>query len=73
MKKILITLDDEEEKLLEKRAKANLMTLEAQIQDIIRRSCVNAKQTAAQSKDNIDDELVKIFSRQNTGRPIKTK
>lgn len=71
MKKILITLDDEEEKLLEKRAKANLMTLEAQVQDIIRRSCVNTKQNSSQPKDNIDDELVKLFSRQNTGRPRK--
>ena len=71
MKKLLITLDDDEEKLLEKRAKSNMMTLQEQVEDIIRRSCVNTKKAAAQPKDNIDDALVKVFSRQNTGRPRK--
>lgn len=71
MKKLTIILDDEEEKVLNRRAKKNMMTLKEQVEDIIRRSCVNSKRRASIPKDKIDDKLVKIFSRQRRGRPRK--
>ena len=40
MPKITINIDDEEKKILDKRAKKNLLNLREQIEDIIRRSCV---------------------------------
>ena len=42
---ITISLDDEELKILNKRAKKNLLTLKEQVEDIIRRSCISAKDT----------------------------
>ena len=42
MAHISIELDKDEIKILEKRAKKNLMTLKEQIEDIIRRSCVSS-------------------------------
>lgn len=73
MKKILLTLDDEEEKVLKKRAKKNMMSLKDQVADIIRRSCVSSKRRSSQPKDKVDDKLVKIFSRTRRGRPKKKK
>ena len=72
MPKLTISLDDEEIKILTKRAKKNLLSLKEQIEDIIRRSCVNySKGTYKPIK--IDDKLVAIFSRDNRGRKKKPK
>lgn len=71
MKKITITLDDNEEKILTKRAKKNLFTLKEQVEDIIRRSAKNTKSRSSRPKDKVNDPLVKIFSRQRRGRPKK--
>jgi uncharacterized membrane protein (Fun14 family) len=67
MTQITVTLNAEEEKALTKRAKKNLMTLEEQIHDIIRRSCVTSSKTPIPKLD-IDDKLVSIFSRHKTGK-----
>ena len=71
MPKITINLDDEEKSLLEKRAKKNLMTLQEQIEDIIRRSAVNYKSGTSASEVDPDDRLVGIFSRSKRGRKRK--
>jgi hypothetical protein len=68
--KLIIDLTDEEVKLLEKRGKKNILDLKEQVEDIIRRSCINAKKnTVAQSK--CDDVLVDIFSRDKRGKSRK--
>jgi hypothetical protein len=67
---VLISLNENEVKLLQKRAKKNLMTLREQVEDIIRRSCVSTKNTA-QKTFKTDDKLVEIFSRNTRGRKIK--
>jgi len=64
MTSITITLNDDEEKALNKRAKKNMMTLQEQVQDIIRRSAVNSK-AGSSTSDPVDDKLISIFSRQN--------
>ena len=68
---VTVTLNSEEEKALTKRAKKNMMTIEEQVYDIVRRSCVNfsSKKTPRQIK--VDDKLVGVFSRQRTGRKKK--
>jgi hypothetical protein len=66
-----IHLDSEVAKIIEKRAKKNILTAEEQIEDIIRRSCVNLKKKDAEAVDNVDDLFLKLFSRKNTGRPRK--
>jgi len=71
MPKITINLDDEEKKILEKRAKKNLMTLQEQIEDIIRRSAVNYKSGKSISEVDPDDRLVGIFSKSKKGRKRK--
>jgi len=60
--RITILLDSQEEKILKSRARKNLLTIQEQAQDIIRRSCANAKKKSS-SPDNCDDSLVKVFSR----------
>ncbi len=71
--KITITLDVDEVKILEKRAKKNLLTVKEQVEDIIRRSCVSAKNKSKRRPLKIDDKLVGIFSRQKSGRKKKKK
>jgi len=65
--KITIDLDEDEISILKKRAKKNMFELSEQIEDIVRRGCINAKNTAS-SDDKCDDKLVSLFSRQNCGR-----
>lgn len=65
--KVCFYLGGEAYKLLEKRAKKNLLTIEEQVEDIVRRSCVNTK-NIKKSEEKLDDLLVSIFSRKNTGR-----
>lgn len=60
---ITIRLSDKEVKLLKKRAKKNLLELREQVEDIVRRSCINSKITKNPG-EKIDDKLVGIFSRQ---------
>jgi hypothetical protein len=71
MVSISIDLDEEEVKLLEKRAKKNILSLKEQVEDIIRRSCVNAKKNKSTPDDKFDDKLIGIFSRRAKGRPRK--
>ena len=71
--KITITIDDNEKKILNKRAKANLLSLREQVEDIIRRSCISYKKKAGYHTVKVDDKLVAIFSRQRKGRKPKKK
>jgi len=66
-----IHLDSEVVKIIEKRAKKNLLTPVEQIEDIVRRSCVCQKNKQTSAVDNVDDIFLKLFSRKNTGRPKK--
>jgi len=49
-------------KAIDKRAKQNMHTLPEQIEDILRRSCVNSKKMKSDS-DKLDDMFVGLFSR----------
>jgi len=59
---ISISLDNKELKLLEKRAKKNLLSLKEQIEDIVRRSCISGAGKVSYTP-KIDDSLVEAFSR----------
>ncbi len=71
--KFTISLDDNEIKILKKRAGKNLFSLKEQIEDIIRRSCVNYKGGKKYRTVKVDDKLVGIFSREKRGRKKKKK
>jgi len=60
-KSISITIDSKVYSLLRTRSKKNLLTLEEQIEDILRRSCINTKHVKKEAK--LDDLFVSIFSR----------
>jgi len=62
MTKISITasLDSEAKKILERRAKKELMTLQELVEDILRRSAINY---SGNSKDKVDDKFLTYFSR----------
>ena len=58
---VTIWLDSEIIKLLEKRAKKNMLNVNEQVEDIVRRSVANQKPSA--KKEKLDDMLVGLFSR----------
>lgn len=64
--KVCIYLDSDVLKKLDKRAKRNLFTLSEQIEDILRRSVVNTRQSVRAEK--LDDMLVGLFSRKTRKR-----
>ena len=68
--KLSISLDDDEVKILKKRAKKNILSLKEQVEDIIRRSCVNTSGKSTRTF-KCDDKLVGIFSREKRGRKKK--
>jgi len=72
MPSITIRIDEDEKKILEKRAKKNLFTLREQIEDIIRRSAVNYK-AGTSTALKVDDRLVEVFSRVKKGKTKKKK
>ncbi len=59
---LTIWLDSEIMLKLQKRAKKNLMTLPEQIEDILRRSVINAT-GISKEKEKLDDLLIGLFSR----------
>ena len=61
-----VHLSEEVFKLIEKRARKNILTSEEQVEDIIRRSCVNTKKSSAEAADKVDDLFLKLFSRKST-------
>ncbi len=63
--KVEIYLDNDLLKMIEKRAKRNMLTLPEQIEDILRRSCLSLKQKPLGKPEKIDDLLVSLFSRRN--------
>jgi hypothetical protein len=65
--KVVIYLDNDLLKMIEKRAKKNMLTLPEQIEDTLRRSCISLKKKPLIS-GKIDDLLVSIFSRQRRGK-----
>ena len=67
-----VHLSEDVFKIIEKRARKNILTPEEQVEDIIRRSCVNTKKSS-EIQDNVDDIFLKLFSRKNTGRPRVNK
>jgi DNA-binding transcriptional MerR regulator len=58
---VCIFLSNEVIRALEIRAKKNMLSMPEQIEDILRRSCVNKKRTPREEK--LDDLLVGLFSR----------
>ncbi|MFA5174516.1 MAG: hypothetical protein WC438_05025 [Candidatus Pacearchaeota archaeon] len=62
--KLQIYIDSEVLQSIEKRAKKNMFNLNEQIEDILRRSCVNLKKKKSPSyNEKLDDTLIKIFSK----------
>lgn len=61
--RIEIYLNNDLLKLIEKRAKKNMLTLPEQIEDILRRSTLSLRKGKS-PKEKIDDLLVSLFSRQ---------
>ena len=73
MKRICINLDEKEIKLLEKRGKENLLTLNEMVENIVRRSCVSYSKRKKTISFKCDDRLVGAFSRHKSGRKPKKK
>jgi len=68
MKKLLtIEIDNEILKLLERRAKRNMMSVSELISDIIRRSTVFYRRMP-RGTPKLEDKLIGIFSRERRGR-----
>ena len=68
----MIFLDDDLLKLLDKRAKKNMLNIPELIEDILRRSTLSQKGKKSIYDEKLDDKLVSVFSRKRTG-PKKKK
>jgi hypothetical protein len=66
--KVEVYLSKDTYELIRKRAKKNMLSIPEQIEDIVRRSCINAKLRPLESKEKLDDLLISLFSRKRTGR-----
>ena len=64
---VILYLDTEVLEKIGKRAKKNMLTIPEQIEDIIRRSTINQKNKKSSSEEKLDDNLIALFSRKNTG------
>ena len=71
--RLTICLDEDEVRILKKRAKKNLFSLREQVEDIVRRSCVSYSGKRGYKGVKVDDRLVEAFSRDRRGRPRKRK
>jgi hypothetical protein len=65
--KVTIYLNNDLLKLIEKRAKKNMLTLPEQIEDILRRSTLSLKKGKL-TGEKIDDLLVSLFSRRKRAK-----
>ena len=68
---LTIYLDDDLVKIIDKRAKKNMMNFNEQVEDILRRSCLSMKKQKSVFDKNLDDKFIALFSRKNTGRARK--
>ena len=73
MPTISVFLDEKVKKIIEKRAKKNLLTLREQAEEILRQSAVRTKSGANMGNVKVDDRLVEVFSRNKTGQKRKRK
>lgn len=60
--KLTIYLSNDVLKVIQKRADKNMLNLNEQIEDILRRSAINAK-TIKKQEEKLDDMIVTLFSR----------
>lgn len=68
MPTISVSLDEKIKKIIEKRAKKNLLSLREQAEEILRQSAVRTKSGDSISKVKVDDRLVEVFSRDKRGK-----
>lgn len=69
---ITIYLDDDLVKVINARAKKNLMNFNEQVEDILRRSCINIKKQRSTIDKDLDDKFIGLFSRRTSGRARKS-
>jgi hypothetical protein len=65
--RLTIDISEEEALILRKRGRKSYLKLKEQVEDIIRRSCINSKNNPT-SRIKVDDSLVEIFSREKRGK-----
>ena len=63
---LTITLDEPIMKALIKRSKKNILSVQAQVEDIVRRSCVNSRSSSSSLPEKLDDIFIGIFSRKKS-------
>lgn len=70
---ITILLDTKAKKILENRAKKELMEIDELISDILRRSVLSYKGNTALGSDKVDDPFLTYFSRKGKSKKHKNK
>ncbi len=71
MPTMTISIDDDIQKVIGKRAKKNMLTIKEQVEEIVRQSAVRTKSGSSVSELKSEDRLVDIFSRQRAGKKRK--
>ena len=70
---VSLFLSDDLLNILEKRSKKNMQTISEQIEEILRKSCVNYKGGKSLNQEKLDDTLVGLFSSRRGGGKGKGK
>jgi hypothetical protein len=65
-------LDDDLVKVINTRAKKNMMNFNEQVEDILRRSCISIKKQRSTIDKDLDDKFIGLFSRRTSGRARKS-
>jgi hypothetical protein len=61
--RLVLDIDTDVYKILEKRAKKEMLAIEQLCEDIIRRSVVSYKGKSKTTEDKVDDKFLSYFSR----------
>jgi hypothetical protein len=72
-KSLILKVNSELYKEIEKRAKREFLDVETLIEDIIRRSMLSYNRRKGPPNQKFDDKLIGIFSRSKSGRKKKKK
>ncbi|MCX8159091.1 MAG: hypothetical protein N3D20_02265 [Candidatus Pacearchaeota archaeon] len=65
--RLCIGIDEEVAKMLIRRAKRNMMSVEEQAEDILRRSCVSMRKKPLTEEKIVGNHFISIFSRRKYG------
>jgi len=69
--RLCANIDEDVAKMLARRAKRNMMSIEEQVEDILRRSCVSMRKKTPGEEKMVGNGFISIFSRRRYSKEKK--